>query len=1099
MSGAKGVVKNNAKTSGKNSSPNTSTQNAESKDVAQNKTHDKEKLQPTAEQLRIAKMIDLKPDEEIKDKVKQVMLITQKSEDEIVIALHDHGLDIALTIDALFEGTQESWSTTGKKKKNRASSINKKDQDELKNGEVDVVEVDWDANSTPVVNNTIQNNNANFSERRSRGRGGRGSFNNRPRPTEGQRFGESRKWRDRDNKDGEKNLPEDGANGENRNFRSESRGPRRGANGPRYSGRSRGTRMFQNSERGNSGPSGSNNSGFNQPIDTWFNPTASKDSKKDNWDTFPSPEDWDNEEYTGSLADTKVFTPSGGTESIIVNNEVLETKPNENAYLELNDWNDAVQAPNPPVTTINNNPASEKLASVTKTKLTPEQSQYLSSLTQESQLKKGTTQPQPSVNTFNSHPPVEFVSSPFEENSMGPGKKPTLRARIPPPSKIPLSAVEMPPDDSSVNINFLDVSFGAVDLSGEVTQQCGDSQDQNPLPPVKYDDSVAQKVDSVLTQTEYSAIANQVVVQNQRTPQVVNQPPQTTTKIGPPPGVPPPADYLTKQNTAATNPYQNVNTINSGQPTSMYNSSVYSTNPQGISSHSSLYGATASNIGVNTSNPHIPQLSQSSHSILNANYQQTAAQPPFPSYSYPNPAHSYQASGLTYPIVSAGNIASMYTPSSYSNYNIHQNLHQTGNTTNLSKSTASLTSTTNSTKDSLYEQSQPSSNPLTSNASSSGNNISGTTSSIGLAQSTLLTSKSTTPTTNKSGVLSGMPPGVAPLVGAQYILSQQGIPGYYHQSHPVMYSEEHVQMVQSRLPHHMTNFYSPDPMYPNVSTSLTGRETAGSGISNVAGYSSLTDSRFARSDNNASPVPSTLSQQSGTLAHQQTLLNPALTPSYTYYYGQSVIPANPFQYGTVYPMAPAASATSHGTGATNSMSGYNKSAAAPAGYNNVYETLGSSSVAGSSNDYGSATKVGVAGQQTSQAPQGKTNNSDLAVMYSSKSTLNKPYDKQQQSFQSPPPFSVSLNNGGVGGHHSGGSYAPVFISPIPPGNPQPPTHHHIPPLHHQIDMRVQSRQGQELSNGTGNMSRNQVVNPTASKVNVKQNYNQGATPYWNSN
>lgn len=40
---------------------------------------------------------------------------------------------------------------------------------------------------------------------------------------------------------------------------------------------------------------------------------------------------------------------------------------------------------------------------------------------------------------------------------------------------------------------------------------------------------------------------------------------------------------------------------------------------------------------------------------------------------------------------------------------------------------------------------------------------------------------------------------------------------------------------------------------------------------------------------------------------------------------------------------------------------------------------------------------------------------------------------------------------------------------------------------------------QELSNGTGNMSRNQSVNPTANKVNVKQNYSQGATPYWNSN
>jgi len=49
-------------------------------------------------------------------------------------------------------------------------------------------------------------------------------------------------------------------------------------------------------------------------------------------------------------------------------------------------------------------------------------------------------------------------------------------------------------------------------------------------------------------------------------------------------------------------------------------------------------------------------------------------------------------------------------------------------------------------------------------------------------------------------------------------------------------------------------------MYPSVSSSLTGRETAGPGIFNVASYSSVTDSRYAV-DNNASPDSSTLSQQ----------------------------------------------------------------------------------------------------------------------------------------------------------------------------------------------------------------------------------------------
>lgn len=86
--------------------------------------------------------------------------------------------------------------------------------------------------------------------------------------------------RERENKENEKNLSEDGAGGENRNFRPESRGSRRGTSAPRYNGRSRGTRMFQNSERGNSGSGGGNNTGFVEPtIDTWYNPT-SKDLKK---------------------------------------------------------------------------------------------------------------------------------------------------------------------------------------------------------------------------------------------------------------------------------------------------------------------------------------------------------------------------------------------------------------------------------------------------------------------------------------------------------------------------------------------------------------------------------------------------------------------------------------------------------------------------------------------------------------------------------------------------------------------------------------------------------------------------------------------------
>ncbi|KAL4088761.1 hypothetical protein QTP88_023845 [Uroleucon formosanum] len=692
------------------------------------------------------------------------------------------------------------------------------------------------------------------------------------------------------------------------------------------------------------------------------------------------------------------------------------------------------------------------------------------------QQKKVAIQP-PAATTLNYHHPVEFVSSPFEENSMERGKKQTLRARIPPHSKIPLCAVEMPPDDSNADIHFLDVSFGDVDLSCNVPQACDSSQEQNSLTPVvKHDDSIDQKVDSILAHTQYTTISNQSSVQTQRSLQV-NQAPQSSTKILSLPYVPPSADYLT-QNTAVANPYQNINT---GQPTPMYNSSVYYNNPQGLSSHTSFYGATASNIGLNSTNSYIPQLSQSDYSNLNVNYPQTGAQHQFPPYSYPN-TYSYQASGILYiPIVSDANLASMYTTSTNSNY-IHQHFHQTGNT-NLSRSSVLSTSTTNSTKDSLYYQSLPSNNSWTTSVSNpNGNNISDTTSSIGLKQSTLLTSKTTTPTTNKSGLISGIPPGVVPLDDAQYTSNQQCIPGYYSQSPSEMYSEEHLQMVQSGSPNYMTNiFYSPNPMYPSVSSILTGSETAGTGISNFAGYSSLTDSRYARADDNASPVSSILSQQTQTLAHQQILLNPPIAPGYTYYYGQLIIPANASQRDTMYLTVPAASITSHGIGTINTMPGNSNTAASPADYNNVYETLGLSPVTGSSNDYGSSSQMGVSGQQTTQA-QGKTNLSDITAEYPNKSTLNK-------SFQSTLPYSVT-DNCDVGGHHSAGSYPPVLISPMPPGNPQP---RHTAPLHNQIDMRVQNKQRQKLSSGKDNLSRNRSVNPTANKVEVKQNYSQEAS------
>jgi len=55
---------------------------------------------------------------------------------------------------------------------------------------------------------------------------------------------------------------------------------------------------------------------------------------------------------------------------------------------------------------------SDKLSLIGNNKtLTPEQSQYLSSLTQESQLKKVVTSQPPVPTTYNSHPPGKSTSN----------------------------------------------------------------------------------------------------------------------------------------------------------------------------------------------------------------------------------------------------------------------------------------------------------------------------------------------------------------------------------------------------------------------------------------------------------------------------------------------------------------------------------------------------------------------------------------------------------------------------------------------------------------------------------------------------------------
>ncbi|XP_069584999.1 ubiquitin-associated protein 2-like isoform X2 [Ranitomeya imitator] len=148
-----------------------------------------------------------------------------------------------------------------------------------------------------------------------------------------------------------------------------------------------------------------------------------------------------------------------------------------------------------------------------------------------------------------------------------------------------------------------------------------------------------------------------------------------------------------------------------------------------------------------------------------------------------------------------------------------------------------------------------------------------------------------------------LPPGVAPLLPNPYIMA----PGLLHAYPPQVYGYDDLQMLQTRFP---LDYYSIP--FPTPSTALTGRDA-----SLTSNPYSGDLSKFGRGDA-SSPAPATTlaqPQQSQTQGHhttQQTFLNPALPPGYSYtslpyYTGVPGLPST-FQYGpAVFPVAPTTS------------------------------------------------------------------------------------------------------------------------------------------------------------------------------------------------
>lgn len=145
------------------------------------------------------------------------------------------------------------------------------------------------------------------------------------------------------------------------------------------------------------------------------------------------------------------------------------TVSNTTAAAVVSNNNNQVQYSVQPTTAAQHLRQAMDIPQLASASLSAEQSQYFNSLTSQN----STQQQAPSnlVNSYQSVAPVQYSSyadqvAAGQQQAQTVGNRSKQRARVPPPSKIPSSAVEMPIDTLN-NIGYLDVQFGGLDFGGE--------------------------------------------------------------------------------------------------------------------------------------------------------------------------------------------------------------------------------------------------------------------------------------------------------------------------------------------------------------------------------------------------------------------------------------------------------------------------------------------------------------------------------------------------------------------------------------------------------------------------------------------------------
>ncbi|XP_068778379.1 ubiquitin-associated protein 2-like isoform X1 [Struthio camelus] len=948
----------------------------------QSQTQHKQRPQATAEQIRLAQMISDHNDADFEEKVKQLIDITGKNQDECVIALHDCNGDVNRAINVLLEGNPDtvglgpinlhSWEMVGKKKG---------------------VSGQKDSGQTEPSEESKENRerDRDFSRRR----GGP--------PRRGRGASRGREFRGQENGlDGGKSGGSSGRGTERgRRGRGRGRGGS-GRRGGRFSAQGMGTfnpadyaePASTDENYGNSNNNTWNNTGSFEPDDgtrlDFIGGEGSNYPRK--FDTAPgawraATEEWGTEDWNEDLSETKIFTASNvssvplpaenvtitagqridlavllgktpsSMESESTNLESSQAPSLAQPLVFSNSKQSAISQPASGNTFSHHSMVSmlgkgfgdvgeAKGSSTTGSQfleqfktaqalaqLAAQHTQPGGSTTASSWDMGSTTQTSSLVQYDLKNPTDSSVHSPFTKRQAFTStstmievfmqeKQPvvTASATVPAPpssplpsktnpvpqmspgssdnqssspqpaqqklkqqkkkasltSKIPALAVEMP---GSADISGLNLQFGALQFGSEPVLS---EYESTPTTSAAVSQSQSSLYTSTASESSSTISSNQSQESGYQSSTI-----QTAT--------------FTSQNSAQGPLYEQRSTQTRRYPNSISSSpqkdltqaknGFSSVQPTPLQNTQAVEGATGPT--VKSDSPSAPSITPLNDGVSASSLLTTASQ------------HSSALSSLSHseelPSTTTAQLSSSL-PTQQNSLSSSTSSGRTSTSTLLHTSVESEASLHSSASTFSTSSSTVSAAPPAVSVSSSLSSVS----SLGLS----LSSNSTVTASTRSSVATtsgkappNLPPGVPPLLPNPYIMA----PGLLHAYPPQVYGYDDLQMLQTRFP---LDYYSIP--FPTPTTPLTGRD--GSLSSNP--YSGdLT--KFGRGDA-SSPAPATTlaqPQQSQTQTHhttQQTFLNPALPPGYSYtslpyYTGVPGLPST-FQYGpAVFPVAPTSS------------------------------------------------------------------------------------------------------------------------------------------------------------------------------------------------